>query len=251
MGRLLIPAAYVVYAAFWIRFLMHGLVWWRAQRDLMPASLRLRRSRIRACLLTLLDAVLLGRVFVANPVLWLGEWIFHASFLLVVLRHLRFFLNPVPGWVWAMQTPGLIAGYALPVSLLYILVIRLFTKREKYASPRNMVLLGLVLALSSLGVLMQTMFKPDLVDAKLFVFGIMTLAPVAPPQSILFLVHFTLFLVVVLLLPSHLISAPLVMFEARKRDEDLRQIMHDREEYTCGGSHGRSSRPARGTCIQR
>ena len=90
-------------------------------------------------------SLFLGRVFMVNPALWFGEWIFHASFLLVLLRHLRYFLNPVPAWVWSMQTPGLIAGYILPLSLAYILIIRLLTTREKYASPANMVLLGLVL----------------------------------------------------------------------------------------------------------
>ena len=50
--------------------------------------------------MTALDVVFLGRVFVVNPALWFGEWVFHASFLLVLLRHLRYFLDPVPAWVW-------------------------------------------------------------------------------------------------------------------------------------------------------
>lgn len=230
MGRLLIPAAYAVYAAFWIRFLMHGLVWWRATRNVLPSGPARPGPLVKAAGLTLLDMLFLGRLFMVNPSLWLGEWVFHASFLLVLLRHLRFFLNPVPGWVWALQTPGLIAGYILPFSLIFILIIRLFTKREKYASPRNMVLLGLVLALSSVGLLMQTLFKPDLVDAKLFIYGLMTCAPAAPPHSTLFFIHFSLFLLVVLLLPSHLVTAPLVMYEARKREGLLHGVMHDEEK---------------------
>ncbi len=223
-------AAYAVYAAFWIRFLMHGLVWWRATGTLLSLSRIPFGSRIRTASLTVLDALFLGRVFVMNPLLWFGEWLFHASFFLVLLRHLRFFLNPVPGWVWAVQTPGLIAGYLLPLSLVYILAIRLFTKREKYASPQNMVLLAIVLAASTVGLVMQTLFKPDLVDAKLFIFGLMTAAPAPPPHSMLFMVHFALFLAVVLLLPSNLVTAPLVMFEARRRDEELKRVMHDGEE---------------------
>jgi nitrate reductase gamma subunit len=227
MGRLLILAAYTVYAAFWIRFLMHGLVWLRATRNVMPSGPIRPVPLVKAAGLTLLDMLFLGRLFMVNPALWLGEWVFHASFLLVLLRHLRFFLNPVPDWIWALQTPGLIAGYMLPLSLVFILIIRLFTKREKYASPRNMVLLGLVLALSSVGLMMQTLFKPDLVGAKLFVYGLMACAPVVPPTSTLFFVHFSLFLLVVLLLPSHLVTAPLVMYEARKREELLSEVMHD------------------------
>jgi len=234
MEKLLIPAAYAVYAAFWIRLLMHGLVWWRATKNtlffLSPPVRTGTGSTIRSFGLTVLDVLFLGRVFIVNPALWFGEWLFHASFLLVILRHLRFFLNPVPGWVWALQTPGLLAGYVLPLSLVVILMIRLLTEREAYASPRNMVLLGLVLIQSAVGLAMQLAFTPDLVDVKLFIVGLMTLAPIAPPQSAWFFVHGVLFLVIVLLLPSHLVTAPLVMYEARKRDERLKYVMHDKED---------------------
>jgi nitrate reductase gamma subunit len=164
-----------------------------------------------------------------NPLLWLGEWGFHLTFLLALVRHLRYFLNPVPAWVWSLQTTGMIAGYILPISLLYILIIRLLTTREKYSSRQNILLLGLVLAISSIGVLMHIAYKPDLVDVKLFVFGIMTFAPRPVPESGLFLLHFSLFLAVILLLPSHIFTAPFVMYEARKRDESLHRVMHDRE----------------------
>ena len=38
MGKVLILAAYAVYAAFWIRFLLHALVWWRAAGRLTPET---------------------------------------------------------------------------------------------------------------------------------------------------------------------------------------------------------------------
>jgi nitrate reductase gamma subunit len=228
MMILMITAAYLVYAAFWIRFLMHALVWWRATRRLLPHTVeRDTRYRVRACLFTSLDVLFLGRLLVVNPVLWIGEWIFHASFFLVMLRHLRYFLNPVPGWVWSMQTPGMIAGYIMPLSLLYILLIRLLTRHEKYASPANMFLLGLVFVISSLGVFMHALFKPNLVDVKLFILGILSFDPAAPPESMLFTLHFALVLVLVLLLPTHIFTAPLVMFEARKRDLLLHGVMHE------------------------
>ena len=166
-----------------------------------------------------------------NPALWIGEWVFHASFLLVLARHLRFFLNPIPLWVWFLQTPGLLAGYVLPLSLLYILIIRLLTKQEKYASPANMVLLGLVLIISMIGVLMHALFTPDLVDVKLFIFGIMSFAPAVVPGSVLFLLHFSLVLILVSVLPSHIFTAPIIMLEARKREQALHLVMHDSDQH--------------------
>lgn len=230
MGKVLILAAYAVYAAFWIRVFMHVLVWWQALQRLAPVSPRTTRPRLKACALAALDAAFLGRMLVVNPVLWLGEWMFHASFLLVLLRHLRYVLNPVPAWVWSMQTPGLIAGYTMPFSLLYILVIRLLTRHEKYAAPANVFLLGLVLSISSIGVLMHAWLKPNLVDVKLFMAGIMSFAPAPAPDSILFTIHFVLALVLVLLLPTHVFTAPLVMLEARKREQALKGVMHEGDE---------------------
>ncbi len=228
MGKLLTLAAYAVYAAFWIRLCMHILVWWRvAGRRTEPSPFGMS-ARMKAWAFTAGDVLFFGRLLMVNPALWLGEWVFHASFLLVVLRHLRFFLNPVPALVWYAQTPGLIAGYLLPLSLLYILIIRLFTKQEKYASPANLFLLGLVFVISSIGVLMHALFTPDLVGVKLFVYGMVSFAPATVPGSLLFLLHFSLFLVLVLLLPTHIFTAPLIMLEARKREQSLHLVIHEK-----------------------
>jgi nitrate reductase gamma subunit len=183
---------------------------------------------VKAWSLAAVDVLFFGRLLMVNPALWIGEWVFHASFLLVLARHLRFFLNPVPAVVWYVQAPGLIAGYLLPLSLLYILIVRLFTKHEKYASPANVFLLGLVLVLSSLGVLMHALFTPDLVEVKLFVLGIVSFAPTAVPGSVLFVLHFCLFLALVLFLPSHIFTAPLIMLEARKQEQALHLVIHEK-----------------------
>jgi nitrate reductase gamma subunit len=228
MGKILIAAAYAVYAVFWLRFFTHFLVWWRTARRFEGPRTSAERPSVKACALAAVDVVFLGRLLKVNAALWAGEWTFHTAFLLVVLRHLRFFLDPVPAWVWWVQTPGVIAGYLLPFSLTFILAVRLFTKHEKYASAANVFLLGLVLVISSLGVLMYACFKPDLADVKLFVLGLLCFKPAALPGSLLFTLHFGLVLVLVPFLPTHIFTAPLVMMEARKREEALRMVMHEK-----------------------
>jgi nitrate reductase gamma subunit len=227
LGKILIAAAYAVYVAFWLRVFMHFLVWRGAGRRFAGLRVSIGWTSAKAYAFTVLDIVFFGRLFKGGAALWFGEWIFHFSFLLVILRHLRFFLNPVPDWVWWAQTPGLIAGYVLPFSLAYILVVRLLTKLEKYASPPNLLLLGLVLVISSTGVLMHGWFKPDVVGAKLFVFGILSMKEAALPESLLFVTHFVLVLVLIPFLPTHIFTAPLVMLEARKREQARRVVMHD------------------------
>jgi len=228
MGKLLILAVYATYAAFWIRFYAHILVWRRAVRqNPQPASAGAPLGG-KACALAVRDVLFFRRLIMVNPALWVGEWVFHASFPLVLARHLRFFLNPIPPLVWYLQTPGLIAGYLLPLSLLYILIIRLCTKHEKYASPANVFLLCLVLVISAIGLLMQAQFKPDLVDAKLFIYGIMSFAPAAVPGSVLFMIHFLLVLVLVSFLPTHIVTGPIIMLEARKREQALQLVIHEK-----------------------
>ncbi len=229
MGKILILAAYSVYAAFWVRFFLHALVWWRALHRLDAVVSAPQASRLKAYALTGLDVLFLGRLLKVNAALWLGEWVFHVTFFLVLARHLRYFLDPVPSWVWSVQTPGLVAGYILPLSLAYILLVRILGKRQKYASPGNFFLLTIVLMISSLGVLMN-FYKPNLVDVKLFILGIIGFSPKPAPESVLFIIHFLLFLVLVPLLPTHIFTAPLVMLEAKKREQALHLIMHDANE---------------------
>jgi len=228
MGKLLIIAAYVVYAAFWIRFCAHILVWWRAVRQTPEPAFAGIAWRGKACALGVGDVLFFVRLLMVNPALWIGEWLFHLSFLLVVGRHLRFFLNPIPAWVWFFQTPGMIAGYILPVTLIYILIIRLLSKHEKYSSPANTLFLCLVLVISTIGVLMHALFKPDIVDVKLFILGIMSFSPAAVPGSMLFMLHFCLILVLIPILPSHIFTAPIIMLEARKRDLALHLVIHEK-----------------------
>jgi len=229
MGIAFTIAAYGVYAGFWIRFFAHLLVWWRAARHAPPERASGLRLRILSSMLLVRDVIFFWRLLSVNPALWLGEWVFHVSFVLVILRHLRYFLDPVPCWVWDLQLPGLLAGYILPFSLLYILAVRLFTKQEKYSSRANMFLLILLLAISTIGLAMCWLHTPNLVDVKFFAFGIVTMSPAAFPEGALFLLHFTLVLVFILFVPSHIVAAPLVMYEARKRDLGLKTVMHDKQ----------------------
>ena len=226
----MIVAAYGVYAAFWIRFFLHALLWWKAVARPAAIAGPVPPLSVKAWAFSARDVVLFWRLLKVNPGLWFGEWVFHVSFLLVVLRHLRYFLHTVPEWVWWIQVPGLVAGYVLPLSLVYILIVRLFSVREKYSSPANMALLVLLLVISSLGLLMITVYRTDVVMVKLFIQGILSVSPAAVPDSILFLLHFSLVLALVALLPTHIVTAPLVMLEARRRDLGLPQVMHDSDK---------------------
>jgi nitrate reductase gamma subunit len=230
MRIILFLAAYIVYAAFWYRVVFHVLVWFRAtgRYGVMPA-LRPGQSA-RVCAVSALDLLLFRRLFASGKMLWLGSWIFHISFVFVILGHLRYFLNPVPGCISFIQPVGVVAGYTLPASLFYLMLLRLFGRKKyvsKYVSYYNFFLLGLLFSISVIGMLMHLYFVPDLPAVKEFVLGIVTFRPEPVPGSVLFVIHFLLVLFLVPYLPTHLFSAPLVIVEARRREEGLNDVLRD------------------------
>jgi len=143
--------------------------------------------------------------------LWLFGIIFHYSFLIVVIRHMRLFLNPVPEVVafldWAdsmfeigvpsmyMTTAGLIAGAALLFSR------RLVNRHVRYISLVNDYFpLVLIFAIGVTGALMRHFLRDgiDIVAIKQLAVGLVTFSPVINGEiGAIFYIH--VFLVATLL----------------------------------------------------
>jgi nitrate reductase gamma subunit len=133
--------------------------------------------------------------------LWLGALAFHWSFLIIFLRHLRFFLEPVPGLVVLIQdvdgflqvgTPVLyLTGAVILAALSYLLWRRLASPQLRYVSLFTdyfalFLLLGIVVS----GLLMRYFTRTDVVAIKQYALGLMAGAPVLPAAvTALFFVH--------------------------------------------------------------
>ena len=105
-------------------------------------------------------------VFGENKYLWLGSLAFHWALLIVLLRHLRLLIEPVPVFVLALQrvdgffqvtTPDLYAtDFILLAGLLYLLVRRLRDPLVRYVSLfTDYLALFLLLGIAISGVLMR------------------------------------------------------------------------------------------------
>jgi nitrate reductase gamma subunit len=111
------------------------------------------------------DVLWFPSLFKGDKTLWLGSLFFHGFLWLVLLKHLRFFLYPVPGWVTGIQTLGLYAGYLIPLPLLFLLARRLVTERNLYLSIlSDFFALILLLTISISGVLLQVFFRTYVVE---------------------------------------------------------------------------------------
>jgi nitrate reductase gamma subunit len=224
MGIFLTFITYIVCIIFLGRFILHAISWIQGVRHHPSIPVFTKKISPVTIAETVLDIFLFGRIFKTNKLLWVASWAFHVSFLLVVLRHMRYFIYPVPGFIISLQDAGIYAGYILPLSLLLILFIRITGGKERLY---NFFLLVLLLLTSLTGVLLKTFYRANLVDIKAFVLGITTFSPTPLPDSMLFIIHFILVLILVPFLPFHIITAPVITIEARRREEGLDMVLHE------------------------
>lgn len=213
---------YIIYIAFWGRIISHALIWFKATKQ--PAAGIYKTTPV-VYVAGALDIILFRRLFNTDKLLWIGSWTFHISFLLVVSRHLRYFMTPVPDCIRFMQPPGIIAGYLLPLSVVCILAARL-ARAEKYVSGYNYCILTMVLLIGLTGLAMRLFYRPDPVEVKGFISGIMTFKHVEAPGGFLFIIHFLSAIFLLPYLPLHILAAPVVTLEARRREEGLKGLMH-------------------------
>jgi [DsrC]-trisulfide reductase subunit M len=141
--------------------------------------------------------------------LWLAGILFHYSFLIIVLRHFRFFIEPVPQFVELLSSVDGFFQILLPTVFLTDIafvaaVTYLFLRRVALPELRYISLavdyfpLFLILGIAISGLLMRNVWKVDLLSVKELTMGLVTLHPTLPAGiGSIFYVH--IFLVSVLL----------------------------------------------------
>ena len=139
---------------------------------------------------------------------WLGAIAFHYAFLMVILRHLRFFSEPVWGFVHQLEsvdgfvqfyTPVVyLTGVVMLAGLTYLLARRLANPALRYISlAADYFPLFLILAIGITGFFVRYVYRTDVTAIKELAMGLVTMHPVVPAGiSPLFFTH--LFLVSVL-----------------------------------------------------
>ncbi len=135
--------------------------------------------------------------------LWLFALVFHYCFLVILLRHMRFFLEPVPFCVSALEfidgimqigSPRFYMTNALIVgALAFLFLRRLMNPKTRYISLANdyfplFLLFGVVLS----GICMRYLDKVDIAQVKVFTMGLVTLNPVSGEGiGSIFFIHLT------------------------------------------------------------
>ncbi len=141
--------------------------------------------------------------------LWAGAIVFHYSFLVIVLRHMRFFTEPVVPVATLLQkvdgffelgVPTLyITGVTLVVAVGFLLARRLVSPQLRYISlVADYFPLFLIIGIGLSGIVMRHFMKTDVVGIKELAVGLVTFKPVVS-KSIAPIFYGHVFLVSVLL----------------------------------------------------
>ena len=159
--------------------------------------------------------------YIGTKYLWAAAMAFHWSMLIVVFRHFRFFVEPVPRVVEMVQAldgffqVGVPVIYAtsvlLIVSLAYLLLRRLADAKVKYISlPTDYFALYLLLGIAISGFLMRHLDKVDIVNVKAAIAGWASFQLVAPEGvGALYFIHVFLVSALLVYFPfSKLLHAP-------------------------------------------
>jgi nitrate reductase gamma subunit len=186
-------------------------------------------TRRGVALRMLLEVTLFRSLFRSNKWIWLFGWIFHVALLAVLLRHLRYFTEPVWGWVTLIQPFGLYAGFAMLAGLGALWARRFLFDRVRYISaPSDHLMLALLAAIAASGLAMKYLAHTDIVALKAFFLGLMAFDWQPLPADPVLLVHLALVAALMIVFPvSKLLHAPGVFFSpSLNQVDDARERRH-------------------------
>lgn len=175
------------------------------------------------------EVVLFESLFRGNKWTWIFGWMFHFGLFLVTLRHLRYFLEPVPLPIQLIQPFGIYGGIAMVVGLIGLWARRFAVDRVRYiSSPSDHLILALLILIGGSGLLMSFVVHTDVVSLKSFFLGLMTFSPKPLPADPVLLVHLLLVAGLMIIFPySKLLHAPGLFFSpTRNQVDDPRERRH-------------------------
>jgi len=168
------------------------------------------------------EVVLFESLFKSNKWIWVLGYLFHAGLALVILRHFRYFQDPVWDVIIIAQPFGNYAGLAMLVGLLGLWARRLFVERIRYISgPSDHLILALLVLIAISGLNMKFLDHTDIVMVKQFMLGLMVFDIRELPSDFPLLVHLALVAVLMIIFPiSKLLHAPGIFFSPSRNQVD-------------------------------
>jgi nitrate reductase gamma subunit len=133
--------------------------------------------------------------------LWLAGLAFHWSFLIILVRHLRFFIGQVPFPIKMVEVLDSFLQIGVPLlyitdavilaAVTYLFLRRVLIPQMRYISlPADYFPLFLILGVVASGILMRYFLKVNIVGVKMLTMGLVSFAPAVPEGiGVIFYIH--------------------------------------------------------------
>ena len=169
------------------------------------------------------EVVLFESLFKSNKWIWLFGWMFHVALALVIVRHFRYFQEPVWGIIALAQPFGKFAGFAMVAGLAGLWIRRIAVERIRYISnPSDHLMLALLVLIGLSGLMMKFVAHTDIIAVKAFMLGLLRFdfSNQLPADGPL-LIHLFLVAMLMAVFPfSKLLHAPGVFFSPTRNQVD-------------------------------
>ena len=168
------------------------------------------------------EVILFQSLFRANKWTWIFGWVFHVAMVFILLRHLRYFIDPVWDWITVIQPFGVYAAFAFVVGLFALGVRRVVVERIRYITgPSDHLMIIMLIAIAISGLFMKYVEHTDIVAVKAFMLGLMYFDLQPLPQDPAVLIHLGLVALLMIIFPfSKLLHAPGVFFSPTRNQVD-------------------------------
>jgi nitrate reductase gamma subunit len=168
------------------------------------------------------EVVVFESLWKANKWIWVFGWLFHFGLLLVLVRHLRYFVNPIPEWLLFIQPFGQYASFMMVIGLGGLLARRFLVDRVRYIStPSDFLMLILILGIGLSGMTTTFLLHADIITLKEFFLGLMYFDVQPLPEDPVLLAHLTMVALLMVIFPiSKLLHAPGLFFSPTRNQVD-------------------------------
>jgi nitrate reductase gamma subunit len=192
---------------------------------LMPAPLTQKGVVFRMAR----EVIYFESLFKSNKWIWIFAVLFHVGLLLVLLRHLRYFTEPVWFWVVLVQPFGIYAGYVMVAGLMGLWARRFLVARVRYISSlSDHLMLTLLVMIGVTGLTMKYVAPTDIIAVKAFFLGLLRFDIQPLPSDPSLLLHLGLVVFLMIIFPfSKLIHVPGIFFSpSLNQTDDAREKRH-------------------------
>lgn len=179
-------------------------------------------------------------IYFSSKWLWCISLIFHYSILFIIIRHFRFFMEPVPVLItWVETIDGIMqigsprfywTGGLAFCALIYLLCRRLWDQKLRYISLLNDYFpLWLLIGIVGTGIWLRYFDKTEIAQVKIYLMGLTHFTPIAATGiNALFFVHITLVCVLLCYFPFSKLAHMTGLFfsSTRNMPNDSRKVRH-------------------------